>query len=57
MQDVVNFIAANKLTILGVLFGISELLSFIPSVKANGVFQLIFNALKSASGKEGTTTK
>lgn len=28
------------------LFSISEALSFIPSIKANGVFQAIYNILK-----------
>jgi len=36
--------------VLGVLWGVSELLSLIPSVAANGIFQLIFNALKKATG-------
>ncbi len=39
------------LIIAGALFAISEALSLIPSVKANGMFQLIFNALKSLLGK------
>lgn len=34
--------------IFGVLFGVSESLSLIPGVKANGVFQLIQNILKGA---------
>jgi hypothetical protein len=34
-----------------VLFGISEALSLIPQVQANGVFQLIFNVLKKLAGK------
>jgi len=37
----------NIMMILAVLFGISESLSMIPQIKANGVFQLIFNVLKS----------
>lgn len=32
--------------ILSVLFGISELLALIPGIKANGIFQLIYNFLK-----------
>ena len=34
-----------------VLFGVSEALASIPAVKANSVFQLISNLLKSISGK------
>jgi hypothetical protein len=46
-----EFIIAHKAEILGVLWGLSEALSFIPSVKANGVFQMIFEALKKAKGE------
>lgn len=31
--------------ILAGLYGISELLSLIPSIKANGTFQLIYNII------------
>jgi hypothetical protein len=34
------------------LFAISEGLSLIPSVKSNGIFQLIFNILKYLAGKK-----
>lgn len=37
--------------IFGVLFGMSEALSLIPIVKSNGIFQMIFNVLKSLAGK------
>ena len=37
--------------ILSVLLGVSELLSFIPGVKANGVFQLVYNILSSVKNK------
>jgi hypothetical protein len=47
-----GFFNANNITIiLAVLFAISEGLSFIPAIKANGVFQFIFNLLKSAVKK------
>jgi hypothetical protein len=46
-----EFIIAHKAEILGVLWGLSEALSFIPAVKANGVFQMIFEALKKAKGE------
>lgn len=39
------------LIIAGALFAVSEALSMIPSINANGVFQLIFNALKKVLGK------
>jgi hypothetical protein len=38
--------------IFGVLFGISEALSLIPAVKANGIFQTIYNLLKTLAGKK-----
>jgi hypothetical protein len=37
--------------ICSVLLGVSEALSLIPSVKANGVIQLVINLLKSVAGK------
>ena len=38
--------------VTGALFAISEVLSLIPSIKANGVFQLFFEVIKKISGKE-----
>lgn len=40
------------LIIAGALFAVSEALSLIPAVKANGVFQLVFGILKKLLGKE-----
>lgn len=40
--------------VLGALFAISEALSLIPGVESNGVFQLIFNTLKSLVSKSPT---
>ena len=37
----------NLAIALGVLFGISEALSLVPSIKANGIFQLVLNILKA----------
>lgn len=37
--------------VIAVLGGISEALSLIPGIKANGIFQLIYNALKSIKEK------
>lgn len=42
-----NTITENWGLIVSALFAVSELLSLIPSVKANGVFQLIFGWLKA----------
>ena len=37
--------------ILAALFAVSEALSYIPALKANGVFQLIFGILGKLAGK------
>jgi hypothetical protein len=39
--------------ILGALLAISEALSLIPAVKANGIFQAIVNILGAIGGKKG----
>lgn len=46
MQNVIAFVMGNLPMIFAVLFLVSELLSFIPAVKANGVFQLLFGWIK-----------
>jgi hypothetical protein len=49
MEKVLHIVAviqANLPIVLAVLLGISEALSVIPQVKANGIFQAIANALK-----------
>ena len=46
-----EMIIAHKAEILGFLFALSEVLSLIPSVKANGVFQMVFTALKKVKGE------
>ena len=38
------------ISILGALLAISEALSLIPSVKSNGIFQLVYNTLKFLAG-------
>lgn len=35
----------DYVTVILVLFGLSEALSYIPAIKSNGVFQLVFNIL------------
>jgi hypothetical protein len=42
---------STLLLIVAALLAISECLALIPSVKSNGVFQLIVNLLKSLAGK------
>lgn len=36
--------------IVAALLAVSETLSFIPQVRANGIFQMIWNVLKVAAG-------
>lgn len=38
---------------LGAALAISEVLSMIPSIKSNGIFQLVYNTLKAITGKGG----
>ena len=45
------FFQANSTVIFGALFFVSEALALIPSVKANGVFQMIFGWLQSEQPK------
>ena len=45
-MSIINFIVANKAAVLGAALALSEILSLIPAVKANGIFQLIFGWLK-----------
>ena len=48
----IQFLIENKVVILGLLFSLSEVLSLIPSVKANGVFQLMSGLVAKALGKK-----
>jgi hypothetical protein len=43
---------SKVLLVMAVLGGVSEALSLIPAVKANGVFQLVVNILKALLGKK-----
>ena len=45
------WIVENQVAIIATLFAISEGLSLIPSVQANGVFQALFGILKKLAGK------
>lgn len=44
-----NFITTNWAVIATALFAVSEVLALVPSVKSNGVFQLLLNLLKNFS--------
>lgn len=48
---IIAWLQANSGMIFGVLFGLSETLALIPSIKSNSVFQLIFNFLQSIAPK------
>ena len=41
----------HTIIVVTALLAISEALSLIPQVKSNGVFQAIYNLLKSLAGK------
>lgn len=45
-----ELVLAHKVEILGFLLAFSELLSVIPQVKANGVFQLVVGVIKKIAG-------
>ena len=42
-----EFLADNYGVIITALLAVSEALSLIPSIKSNGIFNLIYNTLKS----------
>ena len=46
MANAIAWLQANGSVLFGVLFAISEAIGAIPSVKASGVFQAIYNTLK-----------
>lgn len=45
MQAFIQFLIEHKAVELGIAFALSEALAFIPSVKANSIFQLVFGWL------------
>lgn len=51
LDGIIAFISDNWGVVIGVLFGISELLSLIPALKSNGVFQLFFYTITAAKNK------
>jgi hypothetical protein len=46
-----SFIFEHQVVILGFLLGFSELLALLPNVKANSIFQLFVNLIKSLKPK------
>jgi hypothetical protein len=48
MMNLISLLMENKFAIVMALFSISEALSYIPAIKANGIFQLIFGFLSKA---------
>jgi len=44
--------AATISVIFGALYAVSEALSLIPAIKANGTIQLFFNLIKIIAGKK-----
>lgn len=51
MELVLADLIANKAVIFGFLFALSELLSLIPAIKVNGVFQAFVSIIKKIAGK------
>lgn len=52
-MDVLSFLQSHSAESFAVLFALSELLSFLPNVKANGLFQLVQFWIQSRSKKNG----
>jgi hypothetical protein len=50
-ENTMQWLSDNLPLIFGVLFGVSESLALIPSVKSNSIFQLIFNVISTLAGK------
>lgn len=49
--SLLDTIIANKAVLLAALLAVSEVLALIPGIKANSIFQLVVNGLKSMAGK------
>lgn len=46
-------ITSEQITVVSIaLLAVSEALSMIPQVKANGIFQVVFNVIKVLAGKK-----
>lgn len=46
IMAIIQWLGEHSAIILGALFALSEALSLVPGIKANGVFQLIYGWLK-----------
>jgi len=51
-MELLTFVQDNSVVILGALLAASEVLALVPSIKSNGIFQLVVNMLKTLSGKQ-----
>jgi len=47
MSSIILFIEQNQVVLIGAALALSELLALNPKIKANSIFQLIANLLKS----------
>lgn len=57
IQKLVELVSSHSALILGVLFSVSELLSLIPAVKSNGIFQMVFSFLQKKKVEQSTAQK
>lgn len=51
MESIITLLSPHVTVIVAALFAVSEALSLIPTVKANGVFQLAFGLIRKIAGK------
>lgn len=51
VSTLVAFVIANKVVLLTAALSVSEVLSLVPAVKANGIFQAVVNALSALKAK------
>ena len=54
--SLLDTIIANKAVLLAALLALSEVLALIPGIKANSIFQLVVNGLKSMVGNQTTSS-
>lgn len=52
-MEMMSFLSSHAAESFAVLFALSELMAYIPSVKANGLFQLVHFWLRSKMTKNG----
>lgn len=46
MENAVAWVIENKVVVVAALFFLSEVIGMVPTIKASGVFQAIYNAIK-----------